>query len=526
VATEARRQFLRIIPNYLRLGATLLIGIFLTRLQMAWLGSDGFGLVALLGAAMGIGAIFQDLTRQSLIRELAAAHQDGGDAFLKAYNSSYVICLGSAVIAALAFGGLMLLTPLLEIPPDLASPARWLIAGEGVALLTMILLAPALNMYVVAERFMAHNLFTTIRRANYLIAAALLFYALGFRDPIQGVKLYGVVPGALNTVLVLVFVGAYLIKDHRLIPRPRFVSMTVLRDVIGTFGWNSAVIVAVNLHERVAAFIMNLAFGLWGNTVFGLSLRLTSYVRMATMGMTFGVDAVSARIAAEGDHDRMARLVQHSTRLHALVAIPSAVAVFVLAEPALTLWVGRYLDDPNAYIPFAVTLVRIMMLGLTARAISDGWMRILYGAGYVKRYAPMVLLGGVSNPVIAITLLAVLPDSIRYTAVGWGYTIVFVTVHLIALPILGARCTGLRRRDFVRPILRPAIAAIVASPALFLVSFGDHSDWRLLWLAGAALAYASAVGLLTAAFVLTDAERRRLLRAIGFGRPQDAQHAG
>ncbi len=523
MATEARRQFLRIIPNYVRLGATLIIGIVLTRLQMAWLGSDGFGLVALLGATLGLGSIFQDLTRQSLIRELAASYREGGESFLRTYNSSYIICAASGFVAALAFAGIIAAVPLLQITPELVTPARWLVAGEGVALLTMILLAPALNMYVVAERFMAHNLFTTIRRANYLIAAVVLFYLLGIRDPVRGVTLYGIVPGAMNTALVLLFVGAYILKDHRLFPRPRFFARTVLREVAGTFGWNSAVILAVNLHERVAALIMNLAFGLWGNTVFGLSLRLTSYVRMATMGMTFGVDAVSARIASEDDVSRMRRLVHHSTRLHALVAIPSAVGVFVLAEPALTLWVGRYLDDPAKYIPFAVTLVQIMMLGLTARAISDGWMRILYGAGYVKQYAPLVLLGGVSNPILAIILLAVLPNSVSYTAVGWGYTVVFLTIHAIVLPIIGARCTKLKVRDFLLPVSRPMVAAGVAAPALvFLSRYAAGQGWTLWWLLLTAAVYSALVAALTGAFVMTPAERQRMLRAFGVARPREA----
>ncbi len=513
MATEIRRQLFRIAPNYARLGATLLIGIVLTQVQFAWLGSDGFGMVALLGATLGLGSLFQDLTRQSLIRELGAAHHAAGDEFLRVYNSTYVICAGAAALTAIALGVILLAIPYLEIPPKFVGPGRALIAGEGAAILLTILLAPAFNMFVVAEHFFTHNLYTTLQRMNYLIAAVVLFYVFKITDPVLGITLFGVVPAALNIVLLTGFVIVSMVRDRRLIPRVRWVDWGTVRGVTTTFGWNSGVILAISLHERLAALIMNLAFGLWGNTVFGLALRLVSYVRMVTLGMTFGVDAVSARIASENDTQRMRRLIEHSTRLHAFTALPGAVAVWVLAEPLLTLWIGRYLDDPAAYIPQAVVLIRIMTIGLAGRAISDGWIRILYGAGHVKKYAPVILFGGLINPVIAGVLLLTLPDSIRYTAVGWGYTAVFMTIHFIVLPMIGARALKLDFKAFMLPVGRPALCAAIASPTLLLTANEVQSNggWTLSWVGIAAAGYAVIYGICVALIVLRPDDRARLM---------------
>lgn len=515
MATEARRQLFRIAPNYARLGATLLIGIVLTQLQLAWLGSDAFGLIALLGATLGIGSLFQDLTRQSLIREMGAAYRRSDDEFREAYTSAYVICVAAALLATITFAAIVVVIPLLKISPPLVNPARILVMGEGVAVILTILLAPALNMYVVAERFVAYNLYITLRRANYLIAASLLYFVFDVTDPALGVTLFGVAPAALNITLLIAFVLAAIARDRRLLPRPRCITRGSLRNITATFGWNSGVVITINLHERLAALIMNVAFGLSGNTIFGLALRLVSYIRMGTMGMTFGVDAVSARIASEENSQRMRRLIQHSTRLHALAAIPGAIMVWWLAEPILTLWVGRFLDDPSRYIPQTVVLVRIMMVGLAGRAISDGWLRILYGAGHVKRYAPFILLGALTNPILTVILLLTLPDSTRYTAVGWGYTAVFAIVHFGFLPMIGARALELRFKDFMLPILRPALCAALAFPALAALSMAAQSGgWTLLWLAGAGIGYGALYGALAVVIILRPAERNRMIYAL------------
>lgn len=524
MSTEARRQFFRIVPNYTRLGATLLIGVVLTQLQVAWLGQDGFGLIALLAATLGLGTVFQDLTRQSLVRELGASYRTDRDAFLKAYNSSYIVSAAAALLAAIAFVIIVAIVPLLKITPNLVWPARVLIMGEGASLVLTTLLGPALNMYVVSERFIAFNCYTTIRRLNYLIAGALLYFVFHVTDPARGVLWYGVVPALLNTVLLLVGVGLILRRDPSLVPRFRYANKSALRDVATTFGWNSGVLLAMNLHERFAAVIMNLAFGLWGSAVFGFAFRLVSYVRMATMGMTFGVDAVSARIASENNTERLRQLIRHSTRLHAISAIPGAILVWTLAEPLLTVWVARFLSDPAATIPPAIMLVRIMMLGLTARAISDGWARILYGAGHVRRYAPMIFVGGLLNPIIAGVLLLTLPASIRYTAVAWGFSAVFVVVHFFLLPIVGARAIGIHARDFLLPVARPAIAAVVAAPLLLLYGALTGAGVAPLLSLGATAAIYSAVYVaLIGAFVLQPAERKRLLNALlRYTRPASA----
>lgn len=511
MAREAKRQVLRIASNYTRLGAMLVLGVILTKVQFDWLGQDGFGLIALLMATIGLGAMSADITRQSLVRELAAWYRRDDRRFLESYNAAYVLSAGAATLTAIGFVVVILVIPLLKIPEEHVGAARIFAAAYAVSLSTRVLFGPVMAMYLVRERFVIRNLNMTLMRANLLIAAGFLFWVVKVEDVGRGIMLFGVLVSGLDLLVFFAFAMPIMISDHRLIPRPWTATRAAMREVGGTFSWNTGVIIAGNMHERVAAVIMNLVFGVWGNTVYGLALRLTSYVRMATTGMTYGIDASTARIAESGP-ERLALLIRHSTRLHTLTAAPAAVLVWVLAEPLFNLWVGSGVEDPDAVFPPAATLVRIMAIGLAARAISDGWLRILYGAGLIRSYAPIIFLGGLANPLLVGLLILILPDTYDFTAVGWAYAALFVVLHGWIAPVRGARALGVPVREFYIPTLRPIAVALISSAGLLVGGLVDRDPNSASRVLTSVAAFIAAYTALSAVFVLTRSERDRILR--------------
>ena len=154
-----------------------------------------------------------------------------------------------------------------------------------------------------------------------------------------------------------------------------------------------------------------------------------------------------------------------------------------------------------------------MMFALMSRAISDGWIKVLYGAGHVKRYAPLVLVGGVLNPVLAIVLLYVMPESLRFESPAIAFAAVFTVVHMLVLPVVGARCLKVSFGDMLGPIARPALAAVVPGAALVYVSMWMQNGqrWSLVMLGVISLVYGVLYGVSALLIVLTPEERARML---------------
>lgn len=475
--SEKRRGLHRIATNYGRLTATMAMGIATVPLQFKWLGMEGFGLLGLVGSSVGLGRMLQDMMRSSMVRELGAAWHNREDCiFRQSYAAAFQVCIIVALLTALFFVGIIFILPYMDIREDWIGAAQWITACEGLTTCLIVLLSPTINMFVVREYFFWHNLWTVVRRSAYLIATIIPFLIIGVEDIPRGLTLFGTIVLIVNVVGTLLLVVVFFVLDHRMFPAFRGSTKESMKKVAGTFGWNSSVIVAVNLHERIANYIMNLFFGLWGNAVFSLALRLVSYIRMATLGLTFGLDSVSARLSTKEEHSTLQSMFKHSTKMLSFVAFPAMVFVFLLAEPLLRMWVGKSVENPTEILPQSEILVKIMVLGLTCRAISDGWMKLFYGAGFVHKYAPYILFGGLFNPILSIIFILVMPKSLGYTGAAIAYSTVLIFVHMFVMPKVTAKSVHLTFNKIISPTYKPLFIAVVSAPALFASQLFSDSE--------------------------------------------------
>ncbi|MCH8164889.1 MAG: hypothetical protein IH889_04705 [Planctomycetes bacterium] len=519
MASEAKRGLIRMAANYTRVFSVVFLGLLVVPMLLKGTGSDGWALIALLGSTIGLASMAQEVVRSSLIRELGAAYHRGrADEFRSTYNAAVAISAAIALLLAGVFAALWFVVPLLQIPDHLIPAARWLVVARGAETFAVLLLAAPFNMYLVTERMVAFNAWLIVNRLCYVIAASLIIIQ-GIGDPGPAVTLYAFVSAGLVIASQLLAVAVMIWIDRRLIPAPAAITRDALKSVLQVGGWNAAATTATATHVRLGPVIMNLAFsmmslpsGLFGNLILGLAIRLTVTVRQITMGMTGGLDAVSARLSTTQSAGAVRTLMHHSTRLHGLATFPAAIGVLVLAEPVLRLWVGNRLEDPQNTLPLAITLIQVMTLGMVARAISDGWIHILYGAGHVRRYAPLILLGGIINPLLAVLLLGILPTSMRYTAVAWAYSAVLIIIHAGLLPLVGAKALQISYGQFFRPLVRPLAVALACTPIL-LLSKGQPDEWSFVHLVVVVGTYSVAYAAGCIMFVMDRGERVRFTKA-------------
>ncbi|MDP6478875.1 MAG: hypothetical protein QGI75_02405 [Phycisphaerales bacterium] len=526
MSTEANRGLVRVGSNYARLLMTLVFGIIVAPLLARWLGADALGLYLFLLAQTGLASIFHQVIQTSLIRELAAAWHGERD-FGEVCDAAVLVCLGVVVLAIAAYGILIAVIPFLGIDSVFWAAARWVLVFECIFAVFNVLWTPATSMFVVREEFILQNLFVGLRRADYLISLLICRAAWPEASAAEGIIVFAGIAVGLRVILVTLPAFWMAMRDRRLFGLPWRAKKDSIRAIMGTFGWNTCTVVSTNLHDRAGAFIITIWFGLFGSTVFGMATRLVSYIRMVTIGMTFGVDAVSARLAAKSDGGKSLQRMLHTvSRMHALMAWPAAVTAFVLADELLRLWIGSSLEDPEKYLGIMSMLVRVAAIGLAARAISDGWVFLLYGAGYISKYAKILLGGGILDPLLAIVLVTLLPavgdgDSAWSNIAGasWAVTVTFVVFPGLWLPIRGAKILKVPVSMFLLPTLWPLVLAVVLFPLLIWpewvpIFHASGEAWGLLDLALGLVSYAGVYASCSWIFLLTVEERTRILRAM------------
>ncbi|MEQ9208174.1 MAG: hypothetical protein RLN78_12460 [Phycisphaerales bacterium] len=479
MSKELSRGFARILTNYSRLMITLVLGIVVVPLAINWLGDEAFGIISLLGANIGLAAIFRQIVQMSLVRELGYAYHTDDQSFRKSYAAICLISLVCALLTIVTFGIVFALVPAFKIPPELVNPARWFVFGQGISTTMLVLLSPMLNMYLVKERFVGYSAWLVGVRSSNLISVIILGYVFAIDNVALGLTIHGLTWAAIAVTCMITASWIIIFKDRRLMFTIKGADKEARKQVFSTFGWNSGVQVAMNLHEQLPPLLLNLFFGSLANASWGIGFRFVAYIRMVTTGVQFGSDAVSARLSSGTDTEQsrlqLQRLISVQTKLTAMVALPAAVGIFVYARPIFELWVGNQIKDYQGVMPHAVMFARILSLAILARAISDTWLIVLYGAGFVHRYAKLVIIGGIVAPVGSLILLFTLPEDIGIYAPPMMFTLVFVTFHLIGIPIVTGRCLHVSTLSLFAGLWRPFTAvALAIAPALGWLVYKDQ----------------------------------------------------
>ena len=520
--SELKRGFVRIASNYMQLGGGIVFGLLVVPLILEGMGTEGLGLIGLLGSSIGITLVVEEIVRRSMSRELSEAyHHSDPRRFSQTYNAALLLAFAAAGITLVIFAILIAILPKIFFisPPPLVTAARWFLFIKALQSVTLIIFAPTFKMYKVTERFIAHNMIRLTINARGFIAAGSILYFMDL--PIERAVVMFALITAGYSVAVNVFSSMLLMwRDRRLVPSPRSASREALSRVIRVSGWNILVTSASDLHRWMGAFLMNWVMaGLIGNALFDPAFRLASYLRRAVAGMTRGSDVVAARISTTSEPKALQGLVHATSRLHGLAAFPGLALLLVLAEPIIEVWIaGRILanpgiENPQQFLAQAVMLVRIIALGATLRAISDGWIVVFYGAGHISRYAPWVLAGGIFNPIMAVVLLFVLPDPLRFTAPAWAYVAALGIANMVIVPIVTLPSIGMTYTRVLLNLLRPLVITMAASPLLLLFRWLIN-DWTFLWLVIAMASFATLYFVLALMFVMNAEERHRVLNAI------------
>lgn len=513
---NVRREAVRITSNYARLLVTVFLGLLLIRLQFQGLGAQAFGLIGLLGSTVGIASMVQQIVRQCIVRELAEVHHVAdGESFKRVFNSALLLAVLACVGGAVIFGALLLIVPLLNIPPALQTAARVFIVCKAAESMVVICLTPIRNMELVRERMIAFNIWRTAGRIAHVTAALIVFVIVGVSDPASGVIWYGLASASLFIFAEFLRAGQIVWADRRLVPSPRSADRATTVSLLKIGGWHVTVLLAHNLHHRADAVLINLflgSAGLFYNAAWTLAVNLASEVRMLSRGMTDGVDAVTARLSLTEKKHAVGDFMRSSTRLNTFAAVPASIAIAALAEPVLWLVLGSRIPDPGV-VPVAVTFMQIIAVGVAARAIAENWTRVLYGAGQIRRYAPVMLVGGLLNPVIAVSLFLLLPADSAYLAAPIAFAGSITLVHFLVLPFVAARTIHLRARDMLLPVLPCTLIAAACSPILYF-AHRVITDWTIFHLLGVALAYGGVYTALCLVFAVKAEERRRFGKAL------------
>ncbi len=463
----------RILSNYARMILNFALGVWLVRILLG-IDEGVYAVVILLGTTVGISGMLREVVRAAMIAELGLAlHGGRKDEFETVYASSFVLSAIAAVGTILVLFGFYLAFSAFDIPGPLQTAAAIFLACRAAAAFVAVLFAPTTNLLPITGRMAEMNFWLLMERVAEVgaaLAVALLMSGRGAAAQLVGFAL------SSSILLVLVDAGWILspmLRDRRFRPQLSKADRGSIRTIWKTIGWNGFVVAAMNLYTPFMTLVMNLVFGVGATVVFGVAVQLLAYIRQSVMGVAFGIDAVFTRLASDNPSYRNA-LTDRVTGLQGAVVLGLCSWASLNIDPILRIWLGDRLSDPATQIPAAALTFNLLMAGIVARSVTEGWMKYLTGVGRVQAYGPLLLKGAAFNPPLIVAATTLAPESFSQFAPSVVFSILLVAVHLGFLPRVMARETGRATSQVLKPLVAPvALTALSTALALVLVAVID-----------------------------------------------------
>ncbi len=472
-------QFQRISTNYLKMIATLALGIYLVRLLLEF-GTDVYAAVVLIGSSIGIAAILKEMVRGATIPELGISfHEKGRPNFLSTYASSILLAISAGVFSILVLGLFYLFLDKFNVAEELRQSTRVLILTRMVVTFVSISVSPITNMLPITGRMASINFWLAMERVAEVGSAAVVTYYFANASGAQQLYWFAIFSMIAMTLTTLVAALYTIGKNQAFVPDFSKVTRARLAKVFHSVGWNGAAVVSVNLYIRFDIFAVNILFGIGPTVIFGIASQLATYTRQVTMGLITGLDAVVTKKTARKDEDGRLGILAISARTFELQSISLFAAGLILllhGEYLINLWVGTRLDNPGTAIPQIVTIFGFLMVGMIARGLSEGWMSILAGSGKIKDYGLPVLIGALLNPIIVIGLYFILPIQSSFMAVAITFMILNIIFHTGILPMITARFLKVSLYELFKPAFVPFLLCLVCAAALVALHMTISND--------------------------------------------------
>lgn len=451
---------------YVRLLFAMAVGLYTSRVILAVLGQDDFGLNSVVGSIVVMFYFLNNsmsgATSRFLIFELGRKDYDK---LKKTFSAALTIHIIIAIIVVLLGEtvGLWYLENKMVIPEGRMVAARWVYHLSLLSAVITITQVPYSATIIAREKM---DVYAYIEIVKTLLQLGIVFLLMiGDFDKLI---LYAILTVCVSLVITLIYRG-YCIARY---PECRYkfhFDKTIIKPMLGFSGWNLYTDLAYQAQGSGVNVILNLFFGTAVNAAYGIGHQLSRAVYSFTATFTMAVKPQIIKYYSIGQIREMESLMNASTRYAFLMLFMLALPVILEADFLLEIW----LKNPPEYAAMFCRLSLVMLL------LNILWINLTYANQATNEIKWASIITGtlyMMVPVISYIVLKLGFQSIFFPMwVAIGIYVFVITARLLIVKKLIPQISMLRY--FKKVILLSAATAAVGSVLPFCVHFYMDEGW-------------------------------------------------
>lgn len=447
---------------YFRMGITLLVSLYASRVILNTLGVSDYGLYNVVGGVVILFSFLNQTLSTATQRYLSIALGKQNFKKLKdIFNVSFLIyCLVALMILLLAETiGLWFLNNKMSFPQDRIVAANWVYQFSILTTCVNVLRAP-FNANVIANEKMSFYAYTTIIEAFLKL---IILYIL-LIQPFDKLIAYSIL--VFTTVLlVTLWFYAFNKKNFKyIILFSKNINKKLFKELLSFSGWGMFGSIANVGFRQGINIIINLFFGVNVNASLAIANQVSNFTSQFVNGFQVSLNPQLTKSYAAGDTQNQYKLIYRSSKFSFYLLLFIGLPILLNTNYILTIWLKIVPE-------YAVIFCQLMIVAAMIDAISAPLWVIIFATGKIRTYQIVIsaiLLSNVLFSYIAVKL-------------GFGpeymlYIRIFIFIICIIVRLLFVRhLTNLNIKHFVKNVVLPiGLIAILVVPVPYTISL--HYD--------------------------------------------------
>lgn len=442
---------------YARMLLLLVVSLYTSRVVLATLGIDDFGIYNVVGGIVTMFTFLNAAMGNSSHRFITFALGKGNEKELKDVVGAtclihWVLAIFILVLAETV--GLWFLHNKMVIPADRMVAAEWVYQFSIIACMVTIISVPYNAMIIAHEKMGAFAFISIMDAVLKLLIAFLIQYVGGDKLILYAALILGI------TVLDRLIYQIYCRRKFEEAKNIRFTRFTQLKDMTSFAGWSLVGNFAYIGYTQGLNILLNMFFGPAVNASRGIAVQVQSAVKGFVTNFQTAVNPQIVKSYAQGDFARLHTLVYSGSKFSFYLLFCMVLPISIEAETLLGLWLKEVPD-------YAVIFTILTLLILLVEPLTGPIDRANMATGKIKSY--QILEGGSLILILPIAYIVLKMGGAPYTV----FVVQLVIMYFVQILRLFVVCHKIRmaKWEYVRNVLIPVVTVAISSSILPIILY-------------------------------------------------------
>lgn len=399
---------------YFRTFLLMVITLYTSRVILATLGVDDYGIYNVVGGFVSMFAVISGALSSSISRFITFELGHGDKVKLsKIFSTSVNIQIGIGLLI-LILGetvGIWFLNTQMNIPVERMGAANWVLQCSLISFIISLISVPY-NAAIIAHEKMKAFAYVSILEAVLKLA---IVYLLVVSD-VDKLILYAILHVVVALFIRLIY-GLYCNRNFTECHYHFVYDKSLLKEMTGFAGWSFLTNGAYILNTQGINVLINLFFGVAINAARGIATQVDAAIMQFVNNFTTAINPQIIKSYAAGDKESMFKLICRGAKFSYFLLLLFAIPFVCEADIILSLW----LEDVPAHTS---TFLRLSVLASMMNILGNTQWTACQATGKIRNYTLIITpLGCLVFPITWLLYKIGLPVESTYY--------VFIVIYLL-----------------------------------------------------------------------------------------------